>query len=469
MIPHKKKKSKPFNNSSGEEETSEADNQSEVALPVNADTSKEKVRSKTVPKRQLPIVTKVNGMKSSQIIRNRAPIYTGNVKATRPISSHPVLPLQNYLRYPFIISIPNSKHTPNRTSKTDCLNKLMQSQFIKKKKRLAGLAEQKDLSEKASLVVQMLEESRPLEEEADDEESYAEEAPPNMKLGNKQDSAVLGSHEYLLAPSDEDGPSSPSQPHRDGKKKLKITVPTVSYKYVKDSMFPDSKVKNEKFLRAPYPLGDFDDTFYKDSANLISPMLSKKGNTFLHMTFSPSGMGSAKQKEATTPSAKQFNMVQSDTMNEKMNLMLEDLKSKICLNAFDKRLFTAYHRSNVQGALVHHASEASPLNKRMRPESNLQQGTEEMIVPIPLKKLKKEEASAPVTPRGMQEPFVQEVQTPKLTAPPLNINLIDSTYQFREVINNMWEEAPAKDNHFKAHYQSGDEQFDEFELKEEFN
>ena len=42
-----------------------------------------------------------------------------------------------------------------------------------------------------------------------------------------------------------------------GRKNLKIMIPQVTYKYIKDAMFPDSKVKDEKFLKSPYPNPEF--------------------------------------------------------------------------------------------------------------------------------------------------------------------------------------------------------------------
>ncbi len=112
---------------------------------------------------------------------------------------------------------------------------------------------------------------------------------------------------------------------------------------------------------------------------------------------------------------------------------------------------------------------APELGKRVPPRLDPElTKLDEVTVPIPLKKVKREETTPVSTPRNITEAFGGELQTPR-PAPALNINLIDSTYQFKEVIDNMWEDTQTREQHFKNHYQSGDEQFDEFELKEEFN
>lgn len=187
--------------------------------------------------------------------------------------------------------VQSSKFVPSRSSKTDCLNKIMQSQFMKKKKSI-GLRKadsKKEFSNEANLVAKYLDEN--------EEESYGNSHLEAQDTHLKQ--RPSDTNEFILPNDDygdihsENGDSSAQKDN--GKKNLKIMIPQVTYKYIKDAMFPDSKVKDEKFLRSPYPPPEFgrtklteDEKYFKESVSMISPMVSKKGGIFLGLNFSRS-------------------------------------------------------------------------------------------------------------------------------------------------------------------------------------
>jgi hypothetical protein len=202
----------------------------------------------------------------------------------------------------------------------------MQNRLIKKRKPLplldTAMIEQRNVVEEPKL------------EEADNE--LSDPHSEGLLREPIMDPNAVGPREYLLAQSDDEGQSTGEQ-RKEGKKKLKITVPTVSYKFVKESMFPDSRVKNDKFLRTPYGISDLEDKLWKDNPLTVSPLMSKKGTSFLHMTFSPSGLASGKHKELTPQGKQHFSLLKSDQLNDKMNNMVDELKHKIMENTLEKK------------------------------------------------------------------------------------------------------------------------------------
>lgn len=218
------------------------------------------------------------------------PLKGGMAKKTAINTSHAVPTRGIEITKTGLGGVQPSKFVPNRSSKTDCLNKIMQSQFMKKKKPI-GLRKtdsKKEFSNEANLVARYLDINEG--EESQDNSNFE---PETSQLRQHQ----LDTNEFILRNDgfgDMQSENEDNSEQKDiGKKNLKIMIPQVTYKYIKDAMFPDSKVKDEKFLASPYPPPEFgsrdltlDEKYFKESVSMISPMVSKKGGIFLGLNFS---------------------------------------------------------------------------------------------------------------------------------------------------------------------------------------
>jgi hypothetical protein len=150
-----------------------------------------------------------------------------------------------------------AKFTPNRSSKTDCLNKIMQNQFMKKKKPNPSTVREpkKEFTSEANLLASYLGDVKIEEQDDSHQGSDMMDEMNNDKHQNTDlNEFIIPGDDYRDNQSYDLDESAKKEASR---KNLKILIPQVTYKYIKDAMFPDSKVKDEKFLRSPYPAPEF--------------------------------------------------------------------------------------------------------------------------------------------------------------------------------------------------------------------
>lgn len=163
---------------------------------------------------------------------------------------------QEAAKVPLTILQP-AKFIPNRSSKTDCLNKIMQNSFMKKKKAVAAgsrLDAGKEFTNEANLLASYLDVKREERDDSRHESDMLEEMNNDKNNNDDMNEFIIPGDDYRDNQSFDLDESAKKDASR---KKLEILIPQVTYKYIKDAMFPDSKVKDEKFLRSPYPAPEF--------------------------------------------------------------------------------------------------------------------------------------------------------------------------------------------------------------------
>ena len=142
------------------------------------------------------------------------------------------------------------------------MNKILMSNLIRKRKTLPKPESRKNLKQESHLASQYLElkNGGGENEYADGEEEEEDNNDNQSYLSSNNNEMKLEPHEYAVSSDENDGimgnggfPGS----KKDSKKNLKIAIPSVNYKYVKDLMFPDSKVKNEGFPQSPFPTNEY--------------------------------------------------------------------------------------------------------------------------------------------------------------------------------------------------------------------
>ena len=151
----------------------------------------------------------------------------------------------------------NSKSYPSRTSKIGCLQKLMQSAFPKKRRNQPP-GVKREFAEESNLLAGTFGEVKHEEDDEDDNEG-SDKSSRLIVDGGIQPISAEAPHEYILPTDDFEVGGSPTHSKQKDSMRgnMKISIPTVSYKYIKETMFPDSRVKDQKFLPGPYPMADF--------------------------------------------------------------------------------------------------------------------------------------------------------------------------------------------------------------------
>ena len=144
------------------------------------------------------------------------------------------------------------KHTPNRSSKTEFMKRILQSNMLTKRKHVAKPDPKASFKQESLLANNYFDQKQQAEEGFEEEDPQGREEAEQASQRHDQEDMHLEPYEYATSDDEE----------QDGmlNQQLGIKKESVNYKLVKEFMYPDSKVRNEGLPHSPFPTMDFGGT-----------------------------------------------------------------------------------------------------------------------------------------------------------------------------------------------------------------